>query len=93
MNESLPRPMVEETQLDFVTRAMEDLNMIREYSNMSTRLDVANARWNETQLSRNFYVAEVEIPTDSAAADPTNSRGKQLPERGEPLTDGESQKY
>lgn len=92
MNESLPRPTIDETLEAFILRAMEDHNMIREFRLDARRLEVTLARFSETQLSRNFYVAEVETPTESTVADPQHSRGKTLPERGEPLTDPETQR-
>lgn len=88
---ALPKPTSVETIDEFVTRAMVDVNMIREYSNATTRLAVAYSRWNETNFSRTFYVEEAETPTESTVSDPRNSRGKTMAEPGEPLTDPQTQ--
>lgn len=89
---ALPKPTINEALEAFLERAMEDSNMLREYSNYYTRLDVSRARWYETQMSRDFYVAVAETPVESLVADPMDSKGKTLPSRGEPLTDPETQK-
>jgi len=86
------KPMIDETLEDFTTRSMADPTMIRELPNEVRRLEVTLSRWNETQLSRNFYVPVEETQVESIVADHRESRGKMLPERGEPLTDGETQK-
>lgn len=87
----LPKPTIVETQEEFVTRAMSDVNMIREYSNGLTRQLVALSRWNETQFSRDFYVEVEEVPTESTVATPRHSSGKVMAEPGEPLTDPQTQ--
>jgi len=92
MKITLPKPASNETLLQFQERAMVDQNLLREYPNYERRLEVVYARYQETQLSGDFYIEESETPTESLVSDPNDSKGKTIPDRGEPVTDGETQK-
>jgi len=90
---TLPNPRIDETYEDYIMRSIIDPSMIIEYPNAARRLEVANSRWQETQLSRNFEVEVEEVSTTSMVATPEDSKGKTLPDEPEPLTDGEVQRY